>query len=63
MHKNNEIDDTAFQYLDPLHSNPHTAELYDLAKVHKKLTELDTFNSRPIISGCGTPNERISELF
>ncbi len=57
-----EIDNCTFNYLDPLQGNTHTAELYHLAKVHKALTELGTFNSRPIISGCGTPNERISEF-
>ncbi len=62
MLSNNEIDDTTFHYLDPLQGNTHTAELYHLAKIHKQLTELGTFNSRPIISGCGTPNERISEF-
>ncbi len=61
MHSNDEIDLNTFQYLDPLGQNTHTAEMYHLGKVHKPLTDEGTLNSRAIISGCGTPTERISE--
>ena len=55
MLENNEIDRETFNYLDPHQHKIKIPQLYFLQKIHKNPPK-----GRPIISGCGSPTERIS---
>ena len=62
MFSNKEIDETTFQYLNPRNHEIRTPVIYVLPKVHKPPPANSKFAGRPIISGNGSPTEKISEL-
>ena len=58
MHKRGTIDQTTKDYLTfKEDETPRTQQLYFLKKIHK-----DPISVRPIVSGCGGPTEKISQL-
>ena len=57
---NKEIDETTFNYLNPLNHKIRTPVIYVLPKVHKSPPANSKFAGRPIISGNGSPTEKIS---
>ena len=57
-----EIDESTFQYLNPYNHETRTPVIYVLPKVHKEPPTNSKFVGRPIISGNGSPTEKISEF-
>lgn len=57
-----EIDKEIFDYLNPLNHDIRTPVIYILPKVHKAPPANSKFAGRPIISGNGSPTEKISEF-
>ena len=57
-----EIDSDTMKYLNPDNYNVRTPLIYVLPKLHKPPPPNTKFAGRPIISGCGSPTERISEF-
>ena len=58
----NEIDKSTFEYLTPNNHKIRTPVMYVLPKIHKAPPANTKFAGRPIISGNGSPTERISEF-
>ncbi len=57
MHKKGIIDTTTKEFLSFNPKMPRTQQLYFLKKIHK-----NPISVRPIVSGCGGPTEKISQL-
>ena len=57
LHRENHIDDMTKKWLSQTPNPPSIPEFYTLTKIHKP-----TITSRPIISGCDGPTERISSF-
>ena len=57
LHRENHIDDMTKKWLSQTPNPPRIPEFYTLTKIHKP-----TKISRPIISGCDGPTERISSF-
>ena len=62
MFLSNDIDKNTFSYLNPYNHPTRTPVIYVLPKVHKTPPENSKFSGRPIISGNGSPTEKISEF-
>ncbi|KAJ8019842.1 hypothetical protein HOLleu_41605 [Holothuria leucospilota] len=57
-----EIDEQTFKYLNPQNHKIRTPVIYVLPKIHKAPPANSKFAGRPIISGNGSPTEKISEF-
>ena len=62
MASNNEIDSDTWKYLNPDNYKIRTPLIYVLPKIHKAPPPETKFVGRPIISGCNSPTEKISEF-
>ena len=62
MFHKDEIDEQTFEYLSPRNHKIRTPVLYVLPKIHKAPPANSKFAGRPIISGNGSPTEKISEF-
>ena len=62
MFSNKEISEETFNYLNPNNHKIRTPVIYVLPKVHKAPPPGTKFAGRPIISGNGSPTEKISEF-
>ena len=61
MYDDKQIDFETHKYLDPLNTNIRTPLWYLLPKIHKVPPPTTKFTGRPIISGCSSPTQNISE--
>ena len=57
-----EIEESTFEYLSPHNHKIRTPVMYVLPKIHKAPPANSKFAGRPIISGNGSPTEKISEF-
>ena len=57
-----EFDESTFEYLSPYNHKIRTPVIYVLPKIHKAPPANSKFAGRPIISGNGSPTEKISEF-
>jgi hypothetical protein len=60
MHEKRFIDSDALLFVDPIYQDIHTSEMYFLPKLHKKPTNNNLFEARPIVSGINSATYSIS---